>query len=233
MASLAAGVFSKTDASKLYEPLQAPLRSFQSGWVIPTLLIVAPGIAYLRNKWDSGRVEQVHEILDAICSKAFKGEKFDLEQHRRVTLFRYQYICVWRFPFFGGFLVPLERSGGHTRRTGSIFRVHDDGSKNEGVAGRAWSGEDYYVPNLPDLCSNPSQVDYEEYATKTFFPLARLRKMKSKPGSRAISAFAVTVANKKWGVLVIDTVRPSIREKPAANAVADNMKSLVAQLKGL
>ena len=232
--SLFAGAFSKAKAEDFYEPLQAPLRNLQSGWVIPVLLVIAPLLAFMRRRFDSGRLEHVHELLDQMCEKTFKNQNFDLPQHRRVTLFKHRKICFWRFPFFGGFLVPIERSGADTRKTGSIFKVHDNGEKNEGVAGRVWSANsNLYVPNLPEIGGRCDPQALDDYAAKTFYPRNKLSGLDKRPTARALMGIPVQVGNKKWGVIVIDSVRPTFNDRTAREAFQAIAKGLSSQLKGL
>jgi hypothetical protein len=236
--SLFAGAVSKVKAEDLFEPLQAPLRQFQSGWVIPALLLIAPAVAFMRRRFDSGRLEHVHDLLDQVCERTFFKVNFELPQHRRVTLFKYRRFCIWRFPwillFSNGFLVPLERSGSDTRKTSSIFKVFDNGEQSEGVAGRVWSAnENIYVGGLPDIVTRCTEETLNEYATKTFYPRAMLAKLKKKPTAQSLMGIPVHVGNKKWGVLVIDCVHPKFNERKAREQFSAVAKALSAQLKGL
>jgi len=238
LASLFAGAVAKVKAEDLFEPLQAPLRQFQSGWVIPALLLVTPAVAVMRRRFDSGRLEHVHDLLDQVCERTFTQATFDLPQHRRVTLFKYKRFCMWRFPFFAlppnGYLVPIERSGSGTRRTTSIYEVFDNGEESEGVAGRVWSAKaNIYVECLPDIVNKCTDEALTEYATKTFYPKARLAGLKKKPTAQSLMGIPVQVGNKPWGVLVIDCVHPKFSDRKAREQFSAVAKALSAQLKGL
>lgn len=238
VAGVFAGAVAKVKAEELFEPLQAPLRQFQSGWVIPAVLLVTPVVAFMRRRFDSGRLEHVHDLLDQMCERTFVKMTFQLPQHRRVTLFKYRRFCVRRFPFLpffsSGFLVPIERSGSDTRRTSSIFRVFDNGEMSEGVAGRVWSANsNIYVEGLPDIVNGCTDEALTDYAKKSFYPKARLMALKTKPNCQSLMGIPVQVGNKKWGVVVFDCVHPKFSERKAREQFSAVAKSLAAQLKGL
>jgi len=229
-----AGAVSKAKAEEFWEVLQAPVRQLQGGWVIPILLITAPVVAFTRRRFDNGRLEHVHDLLDQMCEKTFKTQSFDLPQHRRVTLFKYKRFCIWRFPFFGGFLVPIERSGNDTRKTNSIFKVHDNGEKNEGIAGRVWSANaSLAVFELPDIEGECGESNLDDYAAKTFYPRKKLDRLDKRPNARSLMGIPVQVSNKRWGVIVIDSIKPNFTDRTARDAFSAIAKSLSAQLRGL
>jgi hypothetical protein len=215
--SVAAGACLKTDPDKLpafVAPVFGPfVRLVQQGWMIPAILIGAPVILWLRSYFDRRRAAWVHELLDTLRDHTFTGQQFEHEQNRRVTLFRYRWFNWRRWPFFGGWLIPYERSGHQTRKTDAIFYAPDDGEKAEGVAGRAWSRKrKVYVPGLPGLREpSVSDEDFEKYSREAFCSEKRLRN--KPPQARSLCGVPVEVGNKQWGVIVVDSVLDGFRHQ--------------------
>lgn len=234
-ASVFAGALSKADPAKFHEIFTPALRTIQQGWVIPTILIVAPTIIWLRHKTDRSKLDAVHGLLDQIRENTFKNEKFDHEQHARITLFKHVWFCWRRWPFFGGWLIPLERSGFATRKTDAIFRAPDDGEKCEGVAGRAWSRRaKVYVDTLPKLRKKnppPSDAEFDTYAQKSFCSVKKLRR--KPPQARSLCGIPIEVGNKRWGVLVVDSVNETLSHKNAQNTFNQLAQTMSSYLKGV
>lgn len=230
--SVVVGAFAKVNPDKFHTTLTPYIKALQAGWLVPAVLITTPMAVWLRHRTDKSRLVAAHGLLDQICDHSFKNESFDHEQHRRVTLFKYRWATWRRWPFFGGWLIPIERSGTLTRNTNAIFRAPDDGEKCEGVAGRAWSKQaKVYVPNLPDLRRSPSEVQFIDYAAKSFVDAARL---KSKPPqARSLLGIPVEVGQKRWGVIVIDSVRETIPHKGVNNCFKLIAPTLSGYLKGI
>jgi hypothetical protein len=173
--------------------------------------------------------------LDEFRDQVFKNETPELEQHRRVTLFRHTSVA-WRFPFFCGFLVPVERSGTFTRKTRSTFLAPDDGERCEGVAGRAYGrGRTVSVESLPGLQRLSSEQDVSRYAELTFMTERRVRgyTKKGKLLPRSIVAIPIEVAARPWGVLVFDSTGEKIQLRTAEAALKKHNKTLTGYLKGL
>lgn len=211
--SVIVGAFAKTDTTQLNASLAPLVRSVQQSWIAPLILVSAPIIITVRHKVDrTARMDAVRGLLDQMCEHTFRGDDFDHEQHRRVTLFQHKFF-YWRWPFFGGWLIPVERSGHKTRKTDAIFRAPDDGEQCEGVAGRAWSSNrTVYVPGLPQLKGiKPSDSDFTTYASKSFCSSKRLRS--KPPQARSLYGIPVEVGNKRWGVLVVDSVREGFQTR--------------------
>lgn len=219
-------------ATWLSPVLREVLHRAATGWLVPAALIVTPLVAWLRRKADKSRLDAVHDLLDTIRDHVFKHGRFDHEQHRRVTLFKYKGFCFRRWPWNQGWLVPLERSGKLTRRTTAIFRAPDDGEKCEGVAGKAWSGRDFtYVHGLPDLRCQPTDQDFAEYAEKSFIDVATLKK--KPPQARSLCGTVLEVSGQPWGVLVIDSVGTELVTARAKTVFGLFSNALATQLKGL
>jgi len=234
-ASVVAGSLSKADPARFHDSLIPALTTIQKGWVIPTILLVAPTVIWLRHRFDRSKLEAVHGLLDQIREETFKNEKFELEQHARVTLFKHVWFCWRRWPFFGGWLVPLERSGFATRRTDAIFLAPDDGEKCEGVAGRAWSRRaKVYVNTLPDLRSTdplPTDADFESYARKSFCCSKKLRR--KPPQARSLCGVPIEVGNQRWGVLVVDSVNETLSHQTAQTIFKQLAPTMSSYLKGV
>jgi len=231
--SVVVGAFAKTDSTKFVEPLGSGIRWLQQGWVVPALLIGGPVIVLVRHRTDRSKLKAVHSLLDQICDNTFKNQKFEHEQHRRATLFRYRYLTIWRWPFIGGWLVPIERSGNLTRRTDAIWRAPDNGERAEAVAGRAWSrGRQVYVPGLPDLRTvGVTEVQFRLYGERSFCDPKKLRS--KPPQARSLIGIPINVDNKPWGVLVLDSVLPTIPERAVNDVFKKLAPTMTSYLKGL
>jgi hypothetical protein len=205
-ASVVAGAVLKVNTTTLPLLLAAPIKYLQQGLVVPTLLVAMPVIIWARHRTDRSRMEAVHGVLNQMCDQTFRKQQFELEQHRRVTLFQYKRFCWRRWPFLGGWLIPVERSGDQTRNTGAIFSAPDDGEDCEGVAGRAWSRQKtVYVPNLPDLRTSQADADFKTYAEQAFCA-THLPGRSKPPQSRSLYGVPVKINSKRWGVIVVDSV---------------------------
>jgi len=188
---------------------------------------------WVRRRLDRSRYEAIHDLLDQICEATFSDVSFELEQHRRVTLFKRKRFYWKRWPFFGAWLVPIERSGETTRRTDAVFRVHDDGEKCEGVAGRTYSKRKIvYVDSLPSLRTNRSDDDLKKYGEKSFTDPKRFRSNRF-PQSCSLMGLPIEVDRKRWGVLVIDSINPSFSQKRAKQIFNALGPSLTSYLKGI
>lgn len=230
--SVFVGGFARANPQNFPDWAAKPITWLQAGWLLPAVLILAPMTVWGRKRTDRSKHRLVKELLDEICRQTFGDEDFDLEQHRRVTLFRFRNFCWRRPPFFGGFLVPIERSGEATRKSGSIFRAPDDGEAGTGIAGRTWSRRRMiYVDGLPDLRNGCDDEKFKEYAEKTFMGAAQLRNRP--PQARALLGIPVDVNHRRWGVIVIDTVNTSIQRSSAEDLfkkLASPLSSILKEL---
>lgn len=230
--SVALAGLSKVSIASVPAFFAAYLTDIQTGLWIPVALVAAPTIAGLRRRANNSNLDQVHRLLDQICEETFKNEVFQLEQHRRVTLFRYVPFTWRKFPFFGGWLIPIERSGSSTRATRAIFRAHDDGEQCNGIAGRAWARRsEIYVDQLPNLKLDSSDIKVAEYAEKTFMSVHEARKRSS--GVQSLLGIPIEIEGKKWGVIVIDSTHPKIKDKAATKIFRTLNPTLTNFLKGL
>jgi hypothetical protein len=196
------------------------------------MLVLTPTVAGLRRKANNNNLNQVHGLLDQILGETFKNEVFHLEQHRRVTLFRFVSFTWRQWPFLGGWLIPIERSGISSRKTRALFRVDDDGEQCNGIAGRTWAKRnEIYVEELPDLALDNSELKVSEYASKTFMNAVQVRDRM--PKARSLLGIPVEIDGKKWGVIVIDSVHPTLKEKVARKSFKALNPTLTILLKGI
>lgn len=228
-ASVTAFVTSKSDPGKFPKWLGSALGSEvswvkdQAAWLIPFLLLILPLLTWLRKARGDEVQSDVHSLLEQIRNVVFKNVRVEHEQHNRVTLFRHRRFYLWRWPFFGEWLIPEQRSGTSKRKTSSIFRVCDDGEKCEGIAGWAWSkNAAVYVGGLPDMRNkNCSSAEIQTYAERTCIDPKVLAASKNRPQGCSFYGIPVEVSGRKWGVLVIDSVSSSFPKATADRIFRD------------
>lgn len=179
--------------------------------VVPLCILLVPVVMGFRKMIGGSRVwGLVHSVLDDLRGDLFGRSKDDRLHANRVTLFKYVKWawCFRKWPW-SGWLVPVERSGHTTRRTRSIFMAPDDGDRVEGVAGIAWSrGKQYYKEDLPDLSDNESDELLREYSRSCKLSPETVRKRKHL--ARSVHATTVEVKGCVWGVLVVDSRKPTL-----------------------
>jgi GAF domain len=96
-------------------------------------------------------------------------------------------------------------------KTNTIFLAPDDAGNAEGIAGQVWaSGQTLTVDDFPEITERASDDQIAEYAKKTFVSEVWVRKrMGKRTLSRSIAGIPVEVKNELWGVLILDSLRPS------------------------
>lgn len=185
-------------------------------WVVFGSMIVGGGATVWMRSTDRHGLEGVlGDVLED-----FRAELFG-KRHRgdhRVTLFAYRRFwwgAMLRIKWpRTGWLIPVARSGHTKQRSGTYFRVPDDDSRAEGVAGRAWAapGRMVAVDGLPDMQKLPEdpleRVEaIERYAEATYVTEEWVER--KRPRSRSIAGFAIERTNTDvWGVLVLDSRNP-------------------------
>ncbi len=169
------------------------------------------------------------DVLTTFRDVVYPDKDDDDVHQNRITLFKYKRVCLrarcfWKV--WGGWLVPVVRTG-HTTLTGpTIFRAPDRpeqarikrgkprGAKDvqQGVAGMAWNREKVYmVANLPAVANEPGDPDLAEYAERTGVSIDWLRR--TKPLARSYCGIPIEVGGRRWGVVVLDSHNPEgIRE---------------------
>jgi hypothetical protein len=223
---------SKSDATVFPSFLQPAVTNIQHGWYIPAALMLSPFVSWLRSGAESVKLDEVHALLDEVRNGTFDKDDTKEEQDQRVTLFKYQRVA-FRWPFFGKWLVPVERSGTMTRRTTAIFRVGDTARQCEGVAGRAWSrNRNYQIQNLPDPSSGVAK-DVKDYAERSHVTIDKVNEYvkKKKALPRSMLGVPIEVKNEKWGVVVFDTVEPNMNVSRAEKLIRTFNRTLVGYLR--
>lgn len=191
-------------------------------WLVIALAVLAGfGILYkrLHNPWVW---EKLKFVLDGFQKKAYADFTGDREQYHKVTLFRHQDFIFfrkhwsgrWYWPWgkghkpFGGWLVPVLRSGHKAAKPKTVFYAPEDGD-SEGVAGCAWDAQAQIIPteSLPQLTESSSAAQKSKYAKRSFTSIEyvenTIKLKKSLPLS--LGAMPVFVHGKIWGVLVLDS----------------------------
>lgn len=176
-----------------------------------TAALLLVGVRFTRQKLsDRWIIDGIRDVLNFLRERAFSADKVDDPLHfHRVTLFRYTRWrwCFQRWPW-GGWLVPIARSGHTTQRVKSVFRVPDEADKAEGIAGMTWTMQNTVViDELPDLnCRATSSQDFAQYADRT--KISHETAKSKRPHSRSFMGLPVSVAGQNWGVIVIDSRSP-------------------------
>jgi hypothetical protein len=218
--SAACGASLKADPSKIsgkFGDGAATIVQFAQTWAwlaVPGLLLLAAAFGWARATIGDPRIWRVvHDTLDQFREKLFQHTPDDQMHEHRVTLFqRVPWCwCFRRWPW-DGWLIPVERSGHTTQRSGSIFKAPDNADHVEGVAGMTWSRrKPVYVPNLPDLTPSATDAEIQDYARNSWVSEEYVRKQR--PRFRSLYGIPVEVKGQIWGVFVVDSRHPIIREK--------------------
>lgn len=154
--------------------------------------------------------EAIQEALDDLQQHGFSGPRFkdDPLDHHRLTLFRYRWFCLRRWPPWGGFMVPALRSGHLTKRTNAFFRVPDRADAVEGVVGHTYRMDaKVKVVGLPDMAAEfVSDEDLGLYSRKTFVTPEWIRK--NRPKARSFMGISVRIGGKIRWILLVDSHDP-------------------------
>lgn len=207
----------------------------------PLLLLILFAVSYLcrlrtyllpPTTW-----KKVNALLNELQKMIFKEERDRGEplHNHRVTLFRQGQCWRWGLWPWGGWLVPVERSGHMTRKTKTVFRAPDDPNRLEGVAGLTWSTRAIVaIGDLPDLNASASalqEADIEKYASKTLVTPEWVKKRiaEKKALGRSFCGIPVEVGGGTlWGVIVVDSQAP----EPKAGPQYDDAYRLIASVLG-
>lgn len=210
------------DPSK--QPILVGLLEKISNNAIPIYIVAVfffiVGIAFTK-AMEPWRVKNLKFILDSYQEKAFPKREGESEDENRVTLFKYKKRCWLCFlerkglplPFQKhGYLVPFMRSGCQSQLSSAVFLVPNSSRHTEGIAGRAYStNRQVSIDNLANINSSTSDRNLKKYAENTFMDesMARRYANENKTLPRSITAIPIEVNNKRWGVLVLDSVHPA------------------------
>ena len=174
-------------------------------------------------------------ILNGLQSKAFPNHQTDLNDHHRVTIFKYHKWSWSKFSLLNlrqayrnwkkgyrpssGWLVPFLRSGHTGKQTSVVFCAPDTGTNCEGIAGNCWASQAPIVElELPNITSSSSSANINKYVKRGKMPEEMVRDYidRNRPLARNIMAFPLRRRTGGfWGVLVLDSV--------AANGINEEM----------
>ena len=181
--------------------------------VVPVTLISVPVLDGLRSVVGAPSVWRVvRDVLDQFRGQLFPNATDDQIHEHRVTLFRFSrwHFCRRKWPWTG-WLLPVERSGHTTQRTNVAFLAPDEADGAEGVAGMTWSRRQIvHVKDLPDLSIDSSDARIAEYARRSWVSEAVVRERM--PRARSLVGIPVEVRSEVWGVIVVDSRKPEIKQ---------------------
>jgi hypothetical protein len=168
----------------------------------------------------------VQKLLDEYRAVAFDMQDGDPIHYHRVTLFKRERwgTCLristywragWRRWPLSGWLIPVARSGHTTQQSKTIFLVPDDADNAEGIGGQVWASDQVIIVNdLPNVNQDSSPENINEYARKTFVSEKWVRdRIGKKPLSLALCGIPLEVNGDRWGVIVLDSMRPGAIRK--------------------
>jgi hypothetical protein len=170
--------------------------------------------------------QAVKNALDSTQQHLFQESDGGFHKHR-VTLFQRRlsypnaFHYVWNLkhfrsrkqPFWGGWLVPIRRSSHIGQQTKTVWFAPDRGDTAEGLAGQVWTNNLVIIAEeLPILTKGSAPTAIAAYATKGFVTIAWVedRLQQEKMCARSFCGIPVEVNNKRWGVVIIDSIAARI-----------------------
>ncbi len=188
-------------------------------WLVPLLTFLSQVCGSTASKFDTWKWSAIDKSLEGFSNEVFADHADDPESAHRVTLFRLQNGCIRMLrPPWNKYLVPIARSGTTTKRTRSIFQVHDEKGKIVGIAPKAWqarNGTWVWAEDIPALSEDMTEEEKREYYDKTGTTVAVGLKMSY--DARSYAAIRMVVGGKHWGVLVLDSASTRIPEHENVN----------------
>jgi hypothetical protein len=197
----------------------------------------------------------LQKLIDKLQFIAFPNFQNDVTASHRVTLFKYEKKCTQRYPLWNlyrwhvankegkgknsGWLVPILRSGLHTKNTKTVFCVSNDSrQKTEGVAGQGWKrGAKLSLSNLPLITKSSGTTERSRYAQLTSMPDDMVSQYANNdiPLSRSIVSLPLMDCHgEHWGLIVVDSTEPDgIDEQEldsAYRAIIEPMGILIEEL---
>jgi hypothetical protein len=194
----------------------------KSAWlVLPIFLIIAGIAGVLLQRIGRPKIwNAVHYLLDEYRQQIFgtdPAKSKDPDYYHRVTLFKH----VWLRPTlrgrpWGGWMIPVERSGQRTKSGIARFRASEhEPDRAQGVAGQTWArSRPVSVYGLPDInVPAPLPEECERYATEGLVPQhwvyrRKRNRMKGASNGRAFFGIPIEVEGRTWGAVVIDSRSP-------------------------
>jgi hypothetical protein len=227
LASAAIATFAQVHTSDFgpLAPALDPLVNWSSAhkW-IPPVLTFCLGLLQIakRNIGEPWVWDAIKHTLDHMQEHAFANQNADGKHRNRVTLFKriYWKFCLdresrswWRVRKpWGGWLVPVRRSGHTTQNVSVVFYAPDDPEKAEGVAGQTWARDSILpVDGLPDVSGACTDANLRDYAARTWVSVDWLRREKS--SARSLLGIPVRVKGEVWGVIVVDSQSTNIENR--------------------
>lgn len=180
-------------------------------WMVPALTIALPVLQWAKTILGDPMVwETIHKLLEEMRTKCYP--EITADHHHRVTLFQHRRWC-WRSIFqkdpFGGWLVPVERSGNTTRNPKIYFYApSNDPDKARGFAGMVWANQGALkLERLPELSNGSKDAHFKTYAEKTAWlePELRAKVDRGKILARSYWGTVVRRKGRVWGVVLIDS----------------------------
>jgi len=147
-------------------------------------------------------------------------DESDSQAEQRITLFRYRNIR-WRWFLWPSpdWLCAVQRSGNFTRKRRRWFRVSE--RQVEGVSGRAWRDQlTVEIKDLPEIKGTSRETDVAAYAENVYVTSDWVRNQqfsRENAAPRSFCAFPVEVNGKTWGVIVIASTKPRMKDLSAIN----------------
>lgn len=172
----------------------------------------------------------LQKLIDKLQAIAFPDYRDDVTAAHRVTVFKYEQKCTQRYPWWNlyrwhiaekegkgrnaGWLVPILRSGLHTKKTKTVFCVSDDSrQQTEGVAGQGWKrGAKLSLVNLPLIVKSSGRVERARYAQQTSMTEDMVSDYADNniPLSRSIVSLPLMdCQGEPWGLIVVDSTEPT------------------------
>jgi len=224
----------KTDPTKWSQPIAGVLTWAQANaweWLFWLILLTGAAQSLRRHMGPPWQWTLIENMLGEFRKFVFGPLLQQSEEHHhRVTLFKRVWWCWTGMPPWGGWAVPMARSGHTTRHGIAKFRAPDNADDAQGIAGRTWAKNDaVFVSGLPDLGTDKSDGAYRTYAEATSVTVQWVKKRldkKKRPLARSFGGYPVLVAGKPWGVLVLDSRSESGVTKQSYDNSLDYYKML-------
>jgi hypothetical protein len=216
-----------------------PVAAFLTAFAASLKKIIGP-----KHIWDA-----VHTLLDDFREKAFSDSSFP--HSNRVTLFKHQQLCfklvAWKKmfsaekkPIWGGWLVPVDRSGDVTQNPKIAFSAPKDRPDlAEGFAGKIWTtNTELFVEGLPllerRLIGDPDgENKILRYCKSSYGSVDDIKKrlLSNQWCPRSFWGIHLESENGKvWGVLLIDSHEANLRNR---SEIAEQFRTLANTFKAL
>jgi hypothetical protein len=175
-------------------------------WILWSLQTVAIGLLAMIRWYRPFDAQKIASLLDVIAELHSPSAERDHQAYDyRATLFKAR--SSWSF---GSWLGAVARSGHLHTKMKTIFSIDPDVKEhNTGFAGECWRQRETIISteSLPDQSLNPvSEVSKRQYQRMGWVSDVEYDRISVK--SRVFLVTPILVANKMWGVLVLDSTDP-------------------------